>query len=601
MEFNNKKGVSSIIKVVGVGGGGNNALQHMYEKGIHGVDFVVLNTDAQTLDKHSVSNKVQLGITTTEGLGAGADPEVGRKAAMESIDEIKNALGHNTKMVFITAGMGGGTGTGAAPVVAKVAKDMGILTVGIVTVPFDFEGKRRNEQAQVGLEELKQNVDSLIIINNDKVAEQYPDLDYDEAFSKADEVLTNAAKGMSEVITAPFKVNIDFRDAKTVLENSGTALMSIGSASGENRAEEAVKKALDSPLLNDNKITGAKKAMLLILSGEEHKAKMSEIKYISKYIQEEAGGDNQADVIWGVGTEEGLGEAIKVLVVATGFAPENQKNTADKKEEPRVIHKLNDEVSSQSVSSGVSFNQHKKDSSTPQNSIAEKQVFRLDDYEAPKNQNDFPTNSFAQTETNSAVKTLEEKPLFFEPEREQLVREYDLFSYSEEDSVSFTFDFEEEKEETNFSFKPQNTQVLKEEKPIEFKLHSVSEETPEEVITTPEAKEEEPIRFKKETIVEETPKIEEFTEKKEEFTIIEKKKEENPIVLERRNKLKEFNSRFQVEADELEIFEKIPAFKRKNMNLDLGNISERVVGNYLSEDKGRMQLRENKFLNKDVD
>ena len=339
IDFKAPKDRSSIIKVIGVGGGGNNALQHMYERGIHGVDFIVLNTDAQALDEHSVSNKVQLGTRTTEGLGAGADPEVGEKAAIESMDDIREALGHNTKMVFITAGMGGGTGTGAAPVVAQVAKELGILTVAIVTLPFDFEGKRRLEQAHSGLEKLRENVDSLIIINNDRLAEQYPDLDYEEAFSQANEVLTNAAKGMAEVITAPFKVNIDFRDAKTVLENSGTALMSIGIASGENRAEDAVKRALDSPLLNDNKITGAKKVMLLILSGDDHKAKMNEIKFISSYIQNEAGGGNKADVIFGVGTEDGLGESIKVLVVATGFAPEHEKNTAIPAE--RIIHDLN--------------------------------------------------------------------------------------------------------------------------------------------------------------------------------------------------------------------------------------------------------------------
>ena len=254
--FDLPKGNSSIIKVIGVGGGGNNALKHMYERGIHGVDFVICNTDSQTLDNNPVTNKVQLGLTITEGLGAGADPEVGEKAAIESIEDIKAAMGQNTKMVFVTAGMGGGTGTGAAPIIAKVAKDMGILTIGIVTVPFSFEGKRRLEQADLGLEKLRNNVDSLIVINNDKLRQQFGNLGFKSGFSKADEVLTNAAKGMAEVITGYFDVNIDFRDAKSVLENSGTALMSNGVASGENKAEEAVKKALDSPLLNDNKITG---------------------------------------------------------------------------------------------------------------------------------------------------------------------------------------------------------------------------------------------------------------------------------------------------------------------------------------------------------
>ena len=320
--FDLPKGNSSIIKVIGVGGGGNNALKHMYEKGIHGVDFIICNTDAQTLDNNPISTKVQLGAAITEGLGAGADPEVGEKSALESIDEIKAVLGHNTKMVFITAGMGGGTGTGAAPVIAKIAKEMGILTIGIVTVPFSFEGKRRLEQAENGLEKLRNNVDSLIVINNDKLRQQFGNLGFKSGFAKADEVLANAAKGMAEVITGYFDVNIDFRDARSVLQNSGTALMSTGTASGENKAEEAVKKALDSPLLNDNKITGAKNVLLLIRSGNEE-ATMDEIGLINDHIQREAG--NTADIIFGVGTDAELGDSISVLVIATGFAADDQK------------------------------------------------------------------------------------------------------------------------------------------------------------------------------------------------------------------------------------------------------------------------------------
>src|SRR5690606_7415247 len=330
------KGNSSIIKVIGVGGGGNNALKHMYEKGIHGVDFVICNTDAQTLDNNPVSNKVQLGTSITEGLGAGADPEVGEKSAIESIEEIKAAMGQNTKMVFITAGMGGGTGTGAAPVIAKVAKEMGIVTVGIETVPFRFEGKRRLDQAALGLEKLRNNEDSLNLINNDKLRQQFVNLGFKQGFSKADEVLTNAAKGMAEVITGYFDVNIDFRDAKSVLQNSGTALMSTGSASGENKAEEAVKKALDSPLLNDNKITGAKNVLLLIRSGS-HEVTMDEIGFIMDPIQQEA--VNTADIIFGVGTDEELEEQVSVLVIATGFAKDNQKNTAFTE---KVKYNLND-------------------------------------------------------------------------------------------------------------------------------------------------------------------------------------------------------------------------------------------------------------------
>ena len=622
IDFKAPKDRSSIIKVIGVGGGGNNALQHMYERGIHGVDFIVLNTDAQALDEHSVSNKVQLGTRTTEGLGAGADPEVGEKAAIESMDDIREALGHNTKMVFITAGMGGGTGTGAAPVVAQVAKELGILTVAIVTLPFDFEGKRRLEQAHSGLEKLRENVDSLIIINNDRLAEQYPDLDYEEAFSQANEVLTNAAKGMAEVITAPFKVNIDFRDAKTVLENSGTALMSIGIASGENRAEDAVKRALDSPLLNDNKITGAKKVMLLILSGEEHKAKMNEIKFISSYIQNQAGGGNKADVIFGVGTEDGLGESIKVLVVATGFAPEHEKNTVIPAE--RIIHDLNGGIKKPDIP--VVESQPVKE--TPANDVRrpsnrqevreeqKRQFFRLDNNSnSNTNSNsNFPTNSFlvekAEEKFDFHQTTVleerreddfatgfkfreEEEPSFFEAEEEP-VKEYDLFSYAELEPVSFTFDLEEDKpKEEDFSFQVK-------EAPVNFRVEMREETAPQ--------KEEPKVSVTNNQPQPQTPKNDfPNVEQKEEFTIIEKRStEEDSRIQERRNKLKEFNSsRFQGNDEKkIDIYEMIPAFRRRNIDVDFENPLDREqkISSFISEnDKGKMEVRRNKFLNKDVD
>ena len=623
IDFKAPKDRSSIIKVIGVGGGGNNALQHMYERGIHGVDFIVLNTDAQALDEHSVSNKVQLGTRTTEGLGAGADPEVGEKAAIESMDDIREALGHNTKMVFITAGMGGGTGTGAAPVVAQVAKELGILTVAIVTLPFDFEGKRRLEQAHSGLEKLRENVDSLIIINNDRLAEQYPDLDYEEAFSQANEVLTNAAKGMAEVITAPFKVNIDFRDAKTVLENSGTALMSIGIASGENRAEDAVKRALDSPLLNDNKITGAKKVMLLILSGDEHKAKMNEIKFISSYIQNEAGGGNKADVIFGVGTEDGLGESIKVLVVATGFAPEHEKNTAIPAE--RIIHDLNGGIKKPDIP--VVESQPVKE--TPVNDVRrpsnrqevreeqKRQFFRLDNNSnSNTNSNsNFPTNSFSVEKAEekfdfhqttvleerreddfvTGFKFREEEELSFFEAEEEPVKEYDLFSYAELEPVSFTFDLEEDKpKEEDFSFQVK-------EAPVNFRVEMREETAPQ--------KEQPKVSVTNNQPQPQTPKNDfPNVEQKEEFTIIEKRRteEEDSRIQERRNKLKEFNSsKFQGNDEKkIDIYEMIPAFRRRNIDVDFENPLDREqkISSFISEnDKGKMEVRRNKFLNKDVD
>ena len=622
IRINAPKNKSSIIKVIGVGGGGNNALQHMYERGIHGVDFIVLNTDAQALDEHSVSNKVQLGTRTTEGLGAGADPEVGEKAAIESMDEIREALGSNTKMVFITAGMGGGTGTGAAPIVAQVAKELDILTVAIVTLPFDFEGKRRLEQAYSGLEKLRENVDSLIIINNDRLAEQYPDLDYEEAFSQANEVLTNAAKGMAEVITAPFKVNIDFRDAKTVLENSGTALMSIGIASGENRAEEAVKRALDSPLLNDNKITGAKKVMLLILSGDDHKAKMNEIKFISSYIQDEAGGGNKADVIFGVGTEDGLGESIKVLVVATGFAPEHEKNAVVSSE--RIIHDLNGGIKNTDIATPPAV-ESKPTKETLVNDVRrtrnrqeireeqKRQFFRLDN-NSSSNSNS-PTNSFsvgkAEEKSNFHQTTMleekeddfamgfkfrndeEEEPSFFQG-KEEPVKEYDLFSYTDLEPVSFDFDLEEDKpKEEDFSFQVK-------EAPVNFRVEMREKTAPQ--------KEEPKVSVTNNQPQPQTPKNDfPNVEQKEEFTIIEKRStEEDSRIQERRNKLKEFNSsRFQGNDEKkIDIYEMIPAFRRRNIDVDFENPLDREqkISSFISEnDKGKMEVRRNKFLNKDVD
>ena len=267
--FDLPKNQSNVIKVIGVGGGGSNAINHMFKQGIKGVDFVICNTDAQALNNSGVPNKIQLGIDLTEGLGAGANPEIGSKAAIESAEDIKNMLNVNTKMVFITAGMGGGTGTGAAPVIAQMAKEMDILTVGIVTMPFSFEGKIRNDQAQIGIETLREHVDSLVVINNNKLRDVYGNLGFKAGFSKADEVLSTASKGIAEVITHHYTQNIDLRDAKTVLSNSGTAIMGSAISSGSNRAQEAIMKALDSPLLNDNKITGAKNVLLLIVSGNE--------------------------------------------------------------------------------------------------------------------------------------------------------------------------------------------------------------------------------------------------------------------------------------------------------------------------------------------
>ena len=296
MRFDLPKEQSSIIKVIGVGGGGSNAVNHMYRQGITGVDFIICNTDQQALDLSPIPNKIQLGSTLTEGRGAGSNPEVGKNAAIENVDDLKELLEKNTQMVFITAGMGGGTGTGAATIIAQTAREMGILTVGIVTIPFGFEGRRRKVQADSGLAELRDNVDTLLIICNDKLREMHGNLKISEAFSKADDILTIAAKGIAEIITVAGYINVDFEDVRTVMKDGGTAIMGSAAAEGEGRAVKAVSQALASPLLNDNDITGANYILLNITSGDEEVA-MDEIDEITEYIQNEAG--NTADIIWG--------------------------------------------------------------------------------------------------------------------------------------------------------------------------------------------------------------------------------------------------------------------------------------------------------------
>jgi cell division protein FtsZ len=345
ISFDLPKNQSNVIKVIGVGGGGSNAINHMFSQGIKGVDFVICNTDAQALENSPVPIKIQLGVSLTEGLGAGANPKIGEQSAVESMEEIKHMLTTNTKMIFITAGMGGGTGTGAAPIIAKMAKELDILTVGIVTIPFQFEGKLRNDQAQIGVENLRQNVDSLVVINNNKLREVYGNLGFKAGFSKADEVLATAARGIAEVITHHYTQNIDLRDAKTVLSNSGTAIMGSASAIGASRAKEAITKALDSPLLNDNKITGAKNVLLLIVSGAEE-ITIDEIGEISDHIQDEAG--HSANIIMGVGEDESLEGAISITVIATGFNAE-QQNEIVNTESKKIIHTLEEEQRAEQI------------------------------------------------------------------------------------------------------------------------------------------------------------------------------------------------------------------------------------------------------------
>ena len=364
IDFNLPKNQSSVIKVIGIGGGGGNAINYMYENGIKGVDFAVCNTDTQALEASPIPVKIQLGESLTNGLGAGSNPQVGKEAAIESIDRINELLDSNTNMLFITAGMGGGTGTGAAPVIAKAARDKGILTVGVVTMPFETEGGRRHDHAKVGLEELRANVDTLLVINNQKLLEVHGDLKLRQAFSKANEVLNTATKGIAEVITQHLTVNIDLSDARLVLQDSGTAIMGQAEAEGENRAVEAVKNALDSPLLNDNDIYGSKHVLLKIVTGdsEEDEISMNELKLITDIIQKQAG--NNVNIINGVGTDSSLGSKLSVTVIATGFDVKEEEvevvvgigedETLDsisnsKQKEPSNLKSLNEDFSQQSM------------------------------------------------------------------------------------------------------------------------------------------------------------------------------------------------------------------------------------------------------------
>lgn len=343
--FDLPKNKSNVIKVMGIGGGGSNAINYMFRQGIVGVDFVVSNTDAQALSESPVPIKIQLGAALTEGLGAGANPDVGARAAEESLEDIRALLSTQTKMLFITAGMGGGTGTGAAPIIADLAQELDILTVGIVTMPFQFEGKLRLEQAQNGLERLKERVDSLIVINNNKLREVYGNLGFKAGFAKADEVLATAAKGIAEVITHHYTQNIDLKDAKAVLTKSGSAIMGSGTASGNNRAQDAITKALDSPLLNDNKITGCRNVLLLIVSGTEE-ITIDEIGEINDFIQTEAG--NNANIIMGIGDDPSLGHTISVTIIATGFGLEQQHQIVNT-EAKKIIHTLEEEQTAAQV------------------------------------------------------------------------------------------------------------------------------------------------------------------------------------------------------------------------------------------------------------
>jgi len=644
--FDLPKNQSNVIKVIGVGGGGSNAINHMFLQGIKGVDFVVCNTDMQALENSTVPNKIQLGVSLTEGLGAGANPQVGEQAAIESFEEVKRMLDTNTKMAFITAGMGGGTGTGAAPVIAKQAKEMGILTVGIVTIPFQFEGKMRNEQAQLGVEKLRGHVDSLIVIDNNKLREVYGNLGFKAGFSKADEVLATASRGIAEVITHHYTQNIDLRDAKTVLSNSGTAIMGSATASGANRANEAIIKALDSPLLNDNKIHGAKNVLLLIVSGSEE-ITIDEIGEINDHIQTEAG--HSANIIMGVGEDESLEDSIAVTIIATGFNVE-QQNEIVNTESKKIIHNLEDEQKAEHNFGPYNFDSGKhsakeKSSEPRESKIVHSLEEENEDFEIQESNDNLKTPSSARNMdvVYDEVNCTEEDFIITNTSEEVKgaeVNDAEEIATETEDQFMFTFDLPLNKPKTETKTSAQNEQSQKSTKVSEVRqnkkvIHDLDDmevNDPIEIIpvtensvtgikryslddymeveqmlkkSKPEPKkaEDETVIFEKKTVAPE--KVEQPTQKDspDPFDI--------PIseglvarAAERRAKMKEFNYKFRNNAAQLDDIEKQPAYKRAGIDLDNSKPGEEKLSRTSlgSGDDNELNFRSNNsFLHDNVD
>lgn len=584
MKFDLPKENSSIIKVLGVGGGGSNAVNHMYRQGINGVDFLVCNTDQQALDISPIPFKVQLGATLTEGRGAGSLPEVGKNAAIENIDDIKDIINKNTKMVFITAGMGGGTGTGAAPVIAKAAKEMGVLTVGIVTMPFFFEGRKRRQQAEAGIEEIREHVDTLLIINNEKLREMCGNLPIAQAFAMADNVLTTAAKGIAEIITRTGYINVDFEDVRTVMCDSGVAIMGSAAAEGEDRATKAVEKALASPLLNDNNIEGARYVLLNITFGNQE-VLMDEISDITDYIQEEAGAS--ADVIWGYGMDESLGDSLSVTIIATGFHQNSSaSNNFEKKPEKRRIN-LEEEQEEQSVTAPIPA--EKKDVAEPFLKISEnKEEEKAVEVEKPVSEE---RNIFTLTE--DATEDQDDK-------KEQTSQSQRIFEFDMGSSIDSSADKQdEEKSESNndaSSIKAQEQTESQDEhpewEPFIRKNAQQSEENKEPIV------EKKPI-FKTTTP---SPKANHGNDDRP------SREEQAERANARLSRLRELSMRLRTPSGMSDL-ENEPAFKRKQINLDdvphssESSTSRFTLGEEESEDgEKRGKLRPNNgFLHDNVD
>lgn len=545
MEFDLPKEITSIIKVIGVGGGGSNAVNHMYNLGIKGVDFIVCNTDKQALDISPIPHKVQLGLSLTEGRGAGSIPEIGKNAAIENINDIRDFLSKGTKMVFVTAGMGGGTGTGAAPVIANVAKELGVLTVGIVTVPFSFEGKKRRQQAELGLEEMRKNVDTLLVINNERLREITGNLTIGNAFSQADNVLSTAAKGIAEVISVTGAVNVDFNDVNTVMKDSGVAIMGSASAEGDNRAMECVENALNSPLLNDNNIEGARYVLLNITYGDKE-VLMDEITVITDYIQDEAG--SNADVIWGHAYDPSLGDRLSVTIIATGF--HSSPITGFEKAPEKVVQTLEMEPRNEIVNP-----MHSPVANTPA-PVVEAPVQKIveEPYLKPRVEEVIPEATFQAREIVEAIQT---------PVKEEPTRVID-------------WEFNNVKEVTAPQAAPQNRPEPRVEPQVEqIQVHSLFDEEPK-AIPTPAA------QTQRSTISTE---------------------EQQRMSQERMERIQAYTNRLR-KQDGITQLENEPAYVRRNVNLNASrpSVDSNVSRFGISDDENGTSLRSNNsFLHDNVD
>lgn len=566
MEFDLPKENNSIIKVIGVGGGGSNAVNHMYNMGIIGVDFIVCNTDRQALDVSPVPLKIQLGPSLTEGRGAGALPEVGMNAANENIEEIRELLSKGTKMVFVTAGLGGGTGTGAAPVIAQVAKDLGILTVGIVTVPFNFEGKKRRQQAEDGLEKMRQNVDTLLVINNERLYQISKNCTISQAFGMADDILTVAAKGIAELISVTGYINVDFNDVNTVMRNSGHAIMGSANASGEDRALNAIKSALNSPLLNDNNINGARYVLLNITYGSSELT-MDEINIITDYIQNEAG--TNAEVIWGHGLDNSLGENLNITLIATGFSVASTPvHGLEKPLEAKMIDL--EEDSKVEISSPLS---------NPVSSFSSNNVSSLSSFSEPISS---PVQSYTPVES-----VIPSTPVV-EINNSTVIHE--LIDVNEEIAPVVN------ETESEVNFEKNDTYESKKEVEFDWEVTPVSqdESSPFVAETSVESSQASVIQYELEDETDFVAPAPRSAMSPEEHQMKSQ---------ERVNRIKEYTAKLKM-ADGITAFETEPAYVRRNIQLsDESASTEKQVSKFgLSDDSdGNTRLRGNSFLHDNVD